>query len=193
MTLDAVQRHRLLALARQSIEAGLQDGRRAAFPESAATADFLAPRSTFVTLRIDGALRGCCGSIEPQRALAEDLWRNAWAAAFSDPRFPGLTEDEYRDIDVHVSVLNELAPLQVAAETELLRVLRPDLDGVVLRLGASQVTFLPAVWKQLADPADFIRHLKFKAGWHADFWSPDIRVWVYAAESFGEKEDEATA
>lgn len=188
MIFDTAQRHQLLSLARRSIELGLEEGGLAAYPQLLHPGPALR-RSTFVTLRISGALRGCCGSIHPQRSLAEDLWRNAWASAFSDPRFLPLSVTEYPGLDVHISVLSELEPLGVANEDDLLRSLRPQSDGLLLQLDGSQVTFLPAVWEQVSDPVIFLRQLKLKAGWRADFWSPQIQVFRYTTESFGETED----
>lgn len=188
MTFDDAQRQQLLRLARQSIECGLKERRLADWPQPALHAQLELHRSTFVTLRLNGTLRGCCGSVRPQRPLAEDLWRNAWASAFTDPRFPPLADAEYPGIDVHISVLGELEPLAVTTEAELLGSLRPDIDGLLLQLDGSQVTFLPAVWQQLADPGEFLRQLKLKAGWQAEFWSPQIQAFRYTAQSFGETE-----
>lgn len=185
MIFDTAQRHQLLSLARQSIELGLNEGWQATCPQLS-HAELAMRRSTFVTLQIRGVLRGCCGSIHPQRSLAEDLWRNAWASAFSDPRFSPLTAVEYPGLEVHVSVLSELEPLGVASEEELIRSLRPDSDGLLLQLDGTQATFLPAVWEQLTDPVIFLRQLKRKAGWREDFWSPQIQVFRYTTESFGE-------
>jgi AmmeMemoRadiSam system protein A len=144
------------------------------------------PRATFVTLRLGDVLRGCCGSIEARTSLAEDVWRNAWASAFADPRFPPLTAVEYAQIDLHVSVLSPLERVPVTSERELLSILRPHIDGVLLQLGAARATFLPAVWESLPDPAEFVEQLKLKAGWRSDFWSPQIEAWRYQTESFGE-------
>lgn len=186
MNLNDSQRRELLSLARQSIQEGIAQGRRTPCPE--VPADVVPPvvRSTFVTLRIGEELRGCCGSIDAQRQLAEDVWSNAWAAAFADPRFPGLKAQEYPRLDVHISVLGELEALDIADEAALLKMLRPDVDGLVLEMGAVRSTFLPAVWEQIADPVQFVRQLKLKAGWRADFWSRQIKVWRYRTESFGE-------
>lgn len=188
MTIARADRSELLRLARSSIEAGLSTGRRAPVPTSPSPA-LNETRATFVTLRVDEDLRGCCGSIEPRFALAEDVSRNAWASAFSDPRFPPLTPTEYASIDLHISVLSPLERLPVASETDLLAALRPGIDGLVLALGASRATFLPAVWESLPNPVDFLRHLKMKAGWTAMFWSSQIEVWRYETESFGEGEE----
>lgn len=186
MNLNNSQRRELLLLARQSIQQGIARGQRAPCPP--VSADVVPPvlRSTFVTLRIDGALRGCCGTIEAQRPLAEDVWRNAWASAFADPRFAPLQAVEYPQLALHISVLSEFEPLLVADEAALVRMLRPDVDGLALEMGAARATFLPAVWEQITDPLQFLRELKLKAGWRADFWSPQIRVSRYSTESFGE-------
>jgi uncharacterized protein len=187
MTIAAADRQELLSLARRSIELGLAEDRLAPAPDvNSPTLNQL--RATFVTLNEHEDLRGCCGSIEPRFALAEDVWRNAWASAFADPRFPALTREEYSALDVHISVLTPLERVPIASEEELLAVLRPDRDGLLLAHGVARATFLPSVWESLHDPVQFVRQLKLKAGWRADFWSPDIEVWRYETESFGETE-----
>jgi AmmeMemoRadiSam system protein A len=177
----------LLALARTSIEAALRRGGAYVEPQlQDLPADLLAPRSSFVTLRIDGELRGCIGTLEAPRPLGEDVWRNAHAAAFSDPRFQPLTPAEWRRCGLHISVLTTPERMTVESEHDLLRQLRVRVDGLILELGAARVTFLPAVWDLIDEPAVFLRQLKLKAGWRPDFWSPEIRVWRYEAENFGE-------
>ena len=189
MSFDARQRQQLLSLARESIGAGLSTRTRIPFSASAIDVGLEVPRATFVTLRIEGQLRGCCGSLEAQQSVAEDVWRNAWASAFSDPRFPPLSADEYPRCDLHVSVLSELEPLIVSDEAQLLRELQPGVDGLLLKAGMSQATFLPAVWQQLPNPGEFVRQLKLKAGWRSDSWPADARVYRYTTESFGERSD----
>jgi uncharacterized protein len=187
MTLDSGQRQQLLTLARTSIEAAL---RRSAYVEPQLQdlpPELLERRASFVTLRTAGELRGCIGTIEPSRPLAEDVWRNAHGAAFNDPRFPPLTRTEWPQCAVHICVLTTPMPLVVGTEHELLARLRPGVDGVILEFGASRATFLPAVWEQARDAAQFVRQLKLKAGWRADFWSPAIKVQTYECESFGEE------
>jgi uncharacterized protein len=188
MTIDAADRSELIALARSSIERGLADGRLAP-PPTVSAPSLNVHRATFVTLRTHEDLRGCCGSIEPRFLLAEDIWRNAWASAFADPRFPSLTAREYPTLNLHISVLSPLERVPVASEQELLAVLRPDRDGLLLQLGPARATFLPVVWESLADPVSFVQQLKLKAGWRADFWSPQIEVWRYETESFGDMKE----
>jgi uncharacterized protein len=186
MTIDNTERRELLALARESIDAALDLQALAPLLQRAFSPALLQRRSAFVTLRLHRDLRGCCGSIDAARPLAEEVWRNAWASAFADPRFPPLRHPEWREAHVHISVLEEPQPMSAPNEEALIRQLRPGLDGLILELGASRATFLPSVWEDLREPKVFVQHLKAKAGWSEEFWSSEIRVWRYAAESFGE-------
>jgi AmmeMemoRadiSam system protein A len=145
--------------------------------------ELLAERATFVTLSIEEELRGCCGTLEPRRALALDVWRNAQVSAFSDPRFPPLEFQEWARVDLEISVLSPLERMEVHSEVELLRQVAPGEDGLVIAWRGTRATFLPKVWDQLADPGDFLRRLKLKAGWAAGFWAPDVEVWRYRTDT----------
>jgi uncharacterized protein len=184
MNIGPAQRLELLELARASIDSALQRGELVPYSREPMHAELHRPAASFVTLRIGDDLRGCCGTVEASRPLCEDVWSNAWAAAFADPRFPPLTIDEWLDTRLQISVLSEPARCDVGSEAELLEVLRPGIDGLVLQHGARRGTFLPAVWEQLPAPADFVRHLKMKAGWPVNFWPADMQVWRYTTESF---------
>jgi len=186
MSFDIGQRSTLLALARTSIEAALRRGAYIDPQLDEAPIELLAPRACFVTVRDDRGLRGCIGTLDATRPLAESVWRYAHAAAFNDPRFPALRPDEWRRCHLHISVLTPPEPLLIASEAELLGALRPGTDGLILERGAARATFLPAVWDDIADAQTFVRQLKLKAGWSADFWAPDVRAWRYESESFGE-------
>jgi len=72
-------------------------------------------------------------------------------------------------------------------EADLLAQLRPGVDGLILRAGAHQGTFLPSVWEQLPRREDFLAHLKVKAGLPPDYWSDDIQVWRYTTEEFSDR------
>jgi AmmeMemoRadiSam system protein A len=140
--------------------------------------------ASFVTLKIRGELRGCIGSLEAHRPLVEDVARNAYAAAFSDPRFPPVSEQEFPDLEFHISVLTPALPMHFNSEADLLGQLRPGIDGLVLEDGSYRGTFLPAVWESLPDAAQFLWHLKLKAGLPADYWSNTLKVSRYTSESF---------
>ena len=191
MSLATPDRHELLALARASIDSALSPsrvgGELVPFTAALLPPSLTVRRSSFVTLRRNEELRGCCGTLDAPRPLAEDVWRNAWAAAFNDYRFSPLTAAEWPQVSLHLSLLTTPEPLDVASEAQLLEVLRPSIDGLILESDIGRATFLPAVWEQIPDSAQFVRHLKMKAGWPATYWSARVRAYRYTTESFGEE------
>jgi len=177
----------LLETAAHAIESRLGLAQPTAAPDPASLPAAIArPAASFVTLNTAAGLRGCCGSLEASRALVLEVWRNAQASAFSDPRFEPLGRAEWSQIStLEVSVLSALEPLVVKSEAELLERLQPNFHGVLLTWAGRRATFLPKVWEHLPEPVEFLRQLKLKAGWRADFWVPDLAVQVYTALSFG--------
>jgi len=176
-----------LDIARRSIAHGLEQ--RTPLPVDPAAYDerLRAPGASFVTLHLGDELRGCIGSLEARRPLVSDVACNAYAAAFQDPRFPPLSRDELPALRIHISVLSEATPLHFISENDLLRQLRPGVDGLILEEGEShRSTFLPSVWSSLPDPRQFLQQLKLKAGLPPDYWSDSLRVLRYTTESFGE-------
>jgi AmmeMemoRadiSam system protein A len=178
------ERATLLDVARRSIECGLAEGRPLAIGDPGGSAALRELRSSFVTLHREGGLRGCVGALEARRPLLVDVAESAYGAAFRDPRFPPLAGWELADLEISVSVLSALEPVPTTSEADLLARLRPRRDGIVLREGGRSATFLPAVWESLAEPAEFLRALKRKAGLPADHWSPRLEVSRYTVESF---------
>ena len=144
------------------------------------------PGATFVTLTQHGELRGCIGSLEAWRPLDQDVRTNARAAAFRDPRFMPLSEDELDITRVEVSLLTAAVPMTFTSEADAVRQLRPGIDGVILESGAHRGTFLPQVWESLPQPRQFMAHLKQKAGLAPDFWSPDVKLSRYEVEKWKE-------
>ena len=183
--LDPVARQAVLGTAATAIESGL--GRSIASPPDARRLPqpLAEHRASFVTLTLDRTLRGCCGTLEPARPLLLDVWHNAQASAFHDPRFPPLTLAEWSGVELEVSVLTPCERVVVASEQELLVRLEPGRDGLVLAWQGMRATFLPKVWEQVSGPQEFLRHLKQKAGWPADFWAADLEVWRYETEIVG--------
>ena len=147
-----------------------------------------APGASFVTLLDRGELRGCVGSLEAEHSLENDVRQRALDAAFRDTRFAPVTAEEWPALSVDVSVLDAPRPLPVASEAEALQRLRPGIDGVLLEWRNHRATFLPQVWQQLPQPADFLAALRRKAGLATDFWAPDLRLSVYRVQKFSEPE-----
>lgn len=174
----------LLILARNAIAHALHQ------PEAALPAELPPeleqPGATFVTLTQQGQLRGCIGALEAHRPLGKDVQENALAAAFRDPRFPPLAKGEFASTRVEVSLLTPAQAFPVADEADALARLCPGRDGVIFQVGYRRSTFLPQVWEQLPDPAEFLAHLKMKAGLPSDFWSPDVRLFRYEVRKWKE-------
>jgi len=184
MTTPAEWRERLLGLARSSIEHGLEYGRSLPvcleeWPEA-----LQRRRSSFVTLRLQRSLRGCVGALRPTRALVLDVAGNAFAAAYRDPRFPPVTRSDCEGLEIHLSLLSPVVPLKAHSEAELLRQLRPGIDGLVFQDGGRHGTFLPSVWRSLPEPREFLAQLKVKAGLPGDYWSETVRTYRYTVEEF---------
>jgi len=149
---------------------------------------FQAPCGTFVTLKLRGQLRGCIGNLTTADPLADGVRHNAINAAFHDPRFSPLTEQELPQVEIEVSILTEPQPLEYTDGEELLRKLRPNVDGVIIRQGYASATFLPQVWEQLPKTEDFLNHLCQKAGLPRNAWKQSkLDVSTYQVQYFEEK------
>ena len=142
---------------------------------------------TFVTLKINGQLRGCIGNLKSNEPLVSGVRRNAINAAFHDPRFAPLSASELDRIEIEISILTEPKPLNYRDGIDLLEKLRPNVDGVTICLGHASATFLPQVWEQLPEPQDFLAHLCMKAGLAADAWKNSrLEVSTYQVQYFEE-------
>ncbi len=151
--------------------------------------EFWEDRGTFVTLTINGKLRGCIGTIIPVRPLILDVIDNAINAAFRDLRFYPLVREEFSTVNIELSILAVPIQLKFSSPKELLKKVRPNIDGVVIRRGPYQATFLPQVWDELPDKEAFFKHLCLKAGLSEDCFQMDgLEVHVYQVESFSEEE-----
>jgi AmmeMemoRadiSam system protein A len=183
--LSPADRDVALDIASRAATAPLSGGRRW-LPEAATLPVALArPGASFVTLRADGDLLGCIGSLVAQRPLGLDIAHNAAAAAFDDPRLPPLRPRDVPVADIHVSVLGPLEQMGVTGPAALVRELRPGVDGLLVETPTHRGTFLPSVWEQLGDPADFVAALWRKAGLKPGTWPGGTRVHRYEVEEFG--------
>lgn len=174
----------ILAIIRAIITKQL--GISAALPKTADHPWLKSPAATFITLKQDGKLRGCIGSLTARYPLMDDLHNNATAAAFHDPRFAPLSEDELERTQIEVSLLSEPEPIRFSGEQDALSQLRPDIDGIIFECAGHKSTFLPQVWEQLPTPELFMAHLKQKAGLSPTFWSSDVLLYRYSVEKFSE-------
>jgi len=141
--------------------------------------------ATFVTLTRNGELRGCIGSLRPQRSLADDVAANA-VGACRDPRFPLLAPSEFPLIRVEVSLLSPPDFLDFTDEAGLLAPLRPGVDGLILFADCRSATFLPQVWSQLPEPAAFLAALKSKLGLAPDYPTERLMAARYTVRKWEE-------
>lgn len=147
------------------------------------------PAATFVTLTINGELRGCVGALEPYQPLVEDVKEHALAAALQDFRFPPLSKEELPLIEIEISVLTKPERLNYAHPWELSNLLKPFEDGVVISWRGRRATFLPQVWNKVPDPKEFLEHLCMKMGVDPHLWRREIMdVSIYHVIEFREGE-----
>ncbi len=183
---DADLGERLVAVARAAIRHGLRTGAPPT-PEADATAAAVAePAACFVTLTRAGVLRGCVGSLRPERPLGEQVALSAFQAAFRDPRMPAVAEGEVEALEIQVSILSPLEPLEARTDDELAAVLEPGVDGLLAEHPAARATFLPKVWRDLPDPHQFLEHLRRKAGLPGSGWPPGTRFFRYTTTDYGD-------
>ena len=182
--IDTHQQGLLLEIARASIRHGLDSGRPLTVDPAGYESPLGEPAATFVTLNLNGGLRGCIGQLEARRPLVTDVAENAFSAAFRDPRFPPLAEPEWPALDIHISILTPAQAIAASCEEELLDALQPGLDGLIIEEGRRRATFLPSVWESLPDRREFLRQLRLKAGLAPDHWSSGFRAYRYRTFSF---------
>jgi uncharacterized protein len=181
------ERITLLRLAREALQQGVRNLPLPTLDPEKLTPALREPGAAFVTLTIEGQLRGCIGALEPYQPLADDVREHAAAAALEDPRFPPVAPEELDRIEIEISRLTTPQPLAYGDPEDLLSKLRPHTDGVILRDGFRRATFLPQVWEKIPDKADFLDNLCYKMGAAPDTWRRKrLEVLTYEVEEFSE-------
>ncbi len=160
----------LLELARESITRAVANKPLPDLNLVQLSTDLQRAGASFVTLTINGRLRGCIGALEAYQPLAEDVREHAVAAALEDYRFPPVEPGEVANLRIEISRLTPARPLDYENAEDLLAKLRPGEDGVILRDGVRRATFLPQVWEQVPEKEEFLSHLCMKMGASADLW-----------------------
>ena len=181
----------LIGLARETIAARLgisAAGAGEILAQELSDPLFQEQRGTFVTLKIKDQLRGCMGCLTPSETILEGIQRNAINAAFNDPRFPPLTGPELEEAEIEISILTNPRQLEYDTGRDLIKKLRPNIDGVIIGKGLARATFLPQVWEQLPRVEDFLCHLCRKAGLSPEEWRKgELDVSIYGVQYFHEK------
>ena len=185
--LTSVETSTLLSIAREAIASWLahQQTLKLVLDEYSPSLGELG--ACFVTLTNQAGLRGCVGSIEAVQPLVYDVRDRAVGAAFQDPRFPPVTGVEIPDLRIEISRLTKPRKISYLSADELLQLLTPGKDGVIIKYDSRRATFLPQVWDQLPDPETFLGRLCLKMGLNESAWmGSNLDVEVYQVEKFGE-------
>ncbi len=142
------------------------------------------PRGAFVTLHKQGQLRGCIGTFTSKQSLADTIEEMAISASQQDPRFNPVHQEELADIDIEISALTPLRPIENVSEIEV------GTHGIYITRGYRSGVLLPQVaTEQGWDREQFLQHTCIKAGLPPDAWqAEETKIEIFSAEVFGEKE-----
>lgn len=180
------QQH-LLSIARAAMEAAVRREPTPELPLEQLPGTLQELGVVFVTLTQKNILRGCIGALDPYQPLALDVQEHAAAAALNDFRFPQVQPDELHEIRIEISRLTEPLLVEYSDPVDLLKLLRPGIDGVVIKDGPRRATFLPQVWEKVPTPAHFLSQLCQKMGAPPDLWRrKHLDIYIYQVEEFHE-------
>ena len=135
----------------------------------------------FVTLKLNGKLRGCIGSVYPTKPLILDLIDNTKNAAFYDPRFEPISDRELSKLSISVSLLSSIERINFKDEKDLLSKIYP--HGIIIAEKDRRAVYLPEVWEQLPERDIFLNSLKEKAGLPPTYFSRSIEAYKFNAIS----------
>lgn len=180
---------KLLSIARDTIQQYLETGSIVEIDPKDLTPSLLENSASFVTLTESGSLRGCIGTLSAFQPLYLDIQERVIQAATEDYRFQPVRASELKNLAIEISVLTPSRPLTYSGPDDLVKKLRPGIDGVTIGIGASRATFLPQVWEELTDPKKFLSHLCQKMGYNANLWKEKpLNVETYQVIHFQERE-----
>jgi len=174
------QQRTLVEIARRAVARSVSGSGAGDVP---AMPDLPEATGAFVTLKKGGQLRGCIGTLECRRALPEEVARVAVSAAKEDPRFEPVRASELPDLDVEVSVLGPLEPIDPNDPTAIVI----GRHGLVVEQGFRRGLLLPQVATEWGwDRETFLSQTCVKAGLPSDCWRSGAKVFRFAADVFGD-------
>lgn len=191
MTISTPLRVEALRTARQALLSRQNRGKEPAVNLATFSPVMHSLGASFVTLTLEGKLRGCIGSLEARHPLIEDIVANAIKAGFNDPRFEPVNRNDIMMSRLEIAVLSRPQPLEFEEEAEIYEQIVPGRDGMIFEDGPHRGTFLPKVWDHFEAPQEFVRALKRKAGVSEEHWSKNVKVSRFTTETFSETESMA--
>ncbi|NRA62310.1 MAG: AmmeMemoRadiSam system protein A [Psychrobium sp.] len=172
---DKKEQTQLIDMVRQVIIAGVAN-QQFMLPQAPVDEKMLRHGACFITLYIDGNLRGCIGTCISSKPLWVAACEYGFNSAFNDLRFSPLRTDELDKLVITISILSDMQPIENLGEAHLIDNLLVNVDGLRLSENQQGSVFLPIVWQSLPKPSDFVLQLKRKGGWADDYWSADIKL-----------------
>ena len=178
--LNANEKATLLAIARKSIESWVHSGTIYIEPREEKTLN--QRNGCFVTIKQNGALRGCIGNFQSELPLFREVAEIAAASASKDPRFYPMKAEDLANFHLEISVLSPLQKIEDVAEIEVGR------HGIYLEKGFYRGVLLPQVATEHGwDRETFLKQTCLKAGLPTDAWeAEDAEIYIFSAEIFGE-------
>ena len=135
--------------------------------------------AVFVSLYNHGTMRGESGSLRAKQAAALEVAQHVRAAASEDVRFDSVKPEELANLEIRITFLTDYERLDFKDEEGLLAVMKPGIDGIVLRDGNRQGLFLPSMWQEFSDKREFLTQLKLKAGMSPTYWSDKLKAYRF--------------
>jgi AmmeMemoRadiSam system protein A len=173
--------HPLCEIAVDVLADALRTGKRRLPSTDGLPEELLVHGATFVTLDRAGQLLGCVGTLDAHQPLAIDAAEHALAAAFDDPRLPAITDRDFPEMSVKVSVLSTSEPMGVESYATLRDEVRPGIDGITVAVRGRRATLLPSVWEKISSVDEFLDALWSKAGLRRRDWPRGVQVFRYTA------------
>ena len=175
--MSAKEKQLLLEIAREAIVSYVQNG---AIPEREVNnSNLLVKQGCFVSIKINGMLRGCIGNFISDKPLYRLVQEMAVSAATRDPRFYPMKKDDLKDFDVEISVLSPLHKISSIEEIEV------GVHGLYLEKNFSRGVLLPQVAVEYGwDRDTFLSHTSIKAGLGKDDWQEGTDIYTFSALVF---------
>jgi AmmeMemoRadiSam system protein A len=179
--LSASGKRALLKLARDTINGYVTEGNTPQW--EAKDKCLLIQAGCFVSIKVNGTLRGCIGNFISEKPLFQLVQEMAVSAATRDPRFYPMREDDLANYDLEISVLSPLRKVSSIDEIEVGK------HGLYIEKNFSRGVLLPQVAVEFGwDRDTFLRQTCLKAGLKQEGWKEGTDIYIFSAQVFGERD-----